>query len=94
MLITRTSMFTQKVHTLDIPVTHEQLEKWEEGELIQVAMPNLSADEREFIKTGVTKEEWDETFGVEEELYSLDGFLKDELGEDAKFFTSDGKNRE
>lgn len=94
MLITRTSMFTGKTTTLDIPVTQEQLDNWNKGMMIQNAMPNLTADEREFIKTGVTKEEWDETFGIEEEPYSLDDFLKDELGEDAKFFTSDGKNKE
>lgn len=67
MLITRTSMFTGKTHTLDIPVTQEQLDKWNKGELIQVAMPNLTADEREFIKTGVTKEEWEETFKEDDE---------------------------
>lgn len=65
MLITRTSMFTGKTTTLEIPVTQEQLDSWNKGELIQNAMPNLSVDEREFIKTGVTKEEWDETFGDE-----------------------------
>jgi len=60
-------MFTGKTHTLDIPVTQEQLDKWNKGELIQVAMPNLTADEREFIKTGVTKEEWEETFKEDDE---------------------------
>ena len=29
-------------------------------ELIQNAMPNLSADEREFLMTGITPEEWAE----------------------------------
>lgn len=65
MLITRTSMFTRKVHTLDIPVTQEQLDKWNSGVLIQNAMPNLTVDQREFLMTGVTKEEWDEAFGSE-----------------------------
>jgi hypothetical protein len=27
--------------------------------LIQEAMPNLTPDEREFIKTGITNDEWD-----------------------------------
>ena len=66
MLITRKSMFTGKVHTLDIPVTKEQIDKWQSGVMIQHAMPNISAELREFIKTGVTPEEWKETFGEEE----------------------------
>ena len=62
MQITRISMFTNKVHTMDINVTQEQIALWESGTLIQDAMPNLSADEREFIKTGITREEWDNAF--------------------------------
>ena len=34
--------------------------------LIQQAMPNLTADEREFIKTGITPQEWDDMFEDEE----------------------------
>jgi len=60
MLITRTSMLTGKVHTLDIPVTMEQLDKWERGELAQRAMSNLTPSEREFIINGATQEEWEE----------------------------------
>lgn len=63
MKITRTSPFSGKVHTREIPVTQEQLDKWQKsGMLIQHAMPDLSADDREFIKTGITPKEWDETF--------------------------------
>lgn len=62
MEITRKSMISGKWNTREIPVTPEQLYRWEEGMLIQDAMPHLSADEREFIMTGITPEEWDETF--------------------------------
>jgi hypothetical protein len=62
MNITRTSMFTGKVHEMDIDVTLDQLRSWRSGTLIQTAMPNVSMDEREFIMTGVTPQEWDETF--------------------------------
>jgi hypothetical protein len=51
---------------LDLDVTQEQLDDWKSGTLIQNAMPQLSPDEREFLMTGVTKEEWDETFGIPE----------------------------
>lgn len=63
MKITRTSPFTGKEHTLDIPVTEQQLRDWQSGVLIQNAMPNLTPDEREFIKTGITAEEWDRFLG-------------------------------
>lgn len=63
MQITRKSPFTGTVRTLDIPVTQEQLNEWQSGVLIQDAMPNLTAGEREFIKTGITDEEWDNAFG-------------------------------
>ncbi len=62
MLITRTSPFSGNTNSMEIEVTQEQLSSWESGTLIQNAMPNLSADEREFIKTGITPEEWDSAF--------------------------------
>lgn len=37
--------------------------EWQAGEMIQNAFPNLNADEREFIKTGMTPELWDSLFG-------------------------------
>ena len=62
MKITRKSLFTGVTRTIDLPITEEQLTLWEEGMLIQKAMPNLSPDQREFIMTGVTSEEWNEAF--------------------------------
>ena len=62
MKITRKNMFTGVTRTIDLPITEEQLTLWEEGMLIQKAMPNLSPDQREFIMTGMTSEEWDEAF--------------------------------
>lgn len=35
---------------------------WNNGTLIQNALPQLNADEREFLISGVTPEEWDEIF--------------------------------
>ena len=65
MKITRVSPFSNKKTTLEIDVTARQIASWEKGELIQDAMPNLTPDEREFIKTGVTPDEWDDVFGVD-----------------------------
>jgi hypothetical protein len=56
--ITRTSIVSGKTQTLPINVTQEQLNSWEAGELIQNAMPQLTPDEREFIMTGITPDEW------------------------------------
>ena len=63
MLISKVSDMSNKMHTMDIDVTDEQLQDWREGAAIQDAMPNLTPDEREFIKTGITPKEWDEMFG-------------------------------
>lgn len=63
MLITRKSPFTGKEATLDIPCTEEQLQRWKNGEYIQNAMPNVSAEHREFLMTGTTPEEWNQIFG-------------------------------
>ena len=67
MKITRTSMFSGVERTIDLPITEEQLAAWKGGTLIQEAMPQLSADEREFVMTGVTSEEWDREFGTDED---------------------------
>jgi hypothetical protein len=67
MQITRTSIFSGNTNTMELNVTQEQLTAWESGVNIQVAMPQLNADEREFIKTGVTPTEWNELFGEEED---------------------------
>lgn len=62
MKITRKSILSGIEHTLEIPVTQEQFDLWKSGVLIQDAMPNVSAEDREFIMTGITKEEFDNTF--------------------------------
>ena len=68
MLITRQSPFSGKMNSIEINVSQEQLERWERGEgLIQRLMPNISADEREFIMTGTTKEDWEAMFPPEED---------------------------
>ena len=62
MQITRVSMVTGVERTLDIDVTKEQLDDYANGLLVQVAFPNLSPSDREFIKTGMTDAEWSEVF--------------------------------
>ena len=66
MKITRTSSLSGKVNTREIDVTDAQIMLWQEGVHIQDVMPNVPAEEREFIMTGITPEEWDEAFKEDE----------------------------
>ena len=66
MTIAKKSGLTGKINFMDVPVTQEQLDRFQNGELIQRVMPNLTPDQREFLMTGSTAEEWDELFGDEE----------------------------
>jgi hypothetical protein len=60
MKVTRTSVFSGVTHTMELPITPEQLMAWRHHKtLIQDAMPQLSDDEREFLLTGTSSEEWD-----------------------------------
>jgi hypothetical protein len=45
-----------------IDVTQDQLDRWQSGELIQSAMPHLSADEREFLISGLLPDQFDSVF--------------------------------
>lgn len=65
MIITRTNPLTGKVLSKEIDCTLDQLKRWQDGEFIQNAMPHLSADDREFIKTGITHEQWDSMFTID-----------------------------
>lgn len=60
MLITRTSQASGVTRIKDLPVTQEQISKYNNGALIQNAFPNLSKSDREFIMTGITDDEWNE----------------------------------
>lgn len=70
MQITRTSPVSGITRSLEIPCTEEQMAAYKNGALIQVAFPDLTADQREFILTGITKDEWDTLF---EETDEFDG---------------------
>lgn len=78
MQLTRRSQVSGKSHTMEIPVHEEDLRAWmnNPNSLIQDAFPHLSDDEREFILTGITPEEWDELFaedGIFGEDYDDEG---------------------
>lgn len=64
------SPLSGKVNTMELPLSEEQFnaafDAWNRGTLIQSAFPTLTADQREFIKTGISGAEWEAIFGPEE----------------------------
>ena len=67
MLVNKRSMISGKWHVMELPVTKDQIRRWMNGEFIQNAMPNLNDEQREFLMTGITPDEWDASFGETEE---------------------------
>lgn len=54
---------------MEIPVDPRKLRDWRCGKIkgfIQDVFPELNADQREFLLTGITPEEWENAFGEEE----------------------------
>lgn len=66
MEITKASALSGNINTREIDCTQEQMENFLNGTKVQDAFPHLSADDREFILSGITPEEWNEVFGEEE----------------------------
>lgn len=61
MVITRTSVFGV-TRSKDLNVTLAQISRWKQGELAQDVFTQLNADEREFIISGNTTEDWNMLF--------------------------------
>ena len=58
MKVTKRSIFTNESHTMDLPITATQLNRWQAGTLIQIAMPQLTVEQREFLITGAVGDDW------------------------------------
>ena len=67
MKITRKSGLTGEINTRDLDITPKQYTQYLGGTLAQLAFPHLSADDREFLITGITPEEWREHIDFLEE---------------------------
>jgi hypothetical protein len=67
MIVIRRSALTGELHMLALDITPLQLNDWYNGMPIQRAMPGLSREEREFLLSGITDQEWLEAFGPAEE---------------------------
>lgn len=62
MKITRRSPIDGKERTFDLNITQRQMDAYAGGALAQNAFPQLSADQREWLMTGVMPEQWDYVF--------------------------------
>jgi hypothetical protein len=60
MMVIRQSMISGKTNTMELDISEAQLARWQSGGLVQDVFPHLTDDEREFLMTGITKEEWDQ----------------------------------
>ena len=59
MQLTKTSLLTGKTTTREVNLTEAELEAYYAGDRpIQQLYPMLPAEDREFIMTGITPEEW------------------------------------
>ena len=70
MLVEVNCALLRRKNTMEIPVTPEKLQEWEQvcGTIrIQDFFPELNADQREFLLTGLTPEDWDEITKFEED---------------------------
>ena len=59
--ITGKCIITKEEYSCKVPTTG--LERWLDGELIQNAMPEVSVDDREFLKSGISPVGWEKAFG-------------------------------
>jgi len=67
--VTRQSVLTRKINTMELPILQEHLDIYDTvGDiLVQDAFPNLNAEQREFLLSGITPQEWKDTFGEDED---------------------------
>ena len=63
MLVTKKSSISGKINSMELPITEAQLEAHQNGGFAQDVFPNLSVEEREFLISGITPNEWNEMFG-------------------------------
>jgi len=63
--VTRQSVLTRKINTMELPILQEHLDIYDTvGDiLVQDAFPNLNAEQREFLISGITPQEWNKYIG-------------------------------
>lgn len=68
MLITKSCIHCGETHTYDLPITEEQWSEYRKPgrRLVQDIMPQLNAEMREFLISGLSPECWNDLFGKDE----------------------------
>lgn len=62
-LFQKVSTITGKTNVIEIPLSQDVIEtRLASGKLIQNAFPELTPEQREFLQTGSSPEEWEELF--------------------------------
>lgn len=68
MELTRVSIFTRNRNTMFLPIDFDRFARWRSGGgLVQNIFPELSPDQREFLMSGATPEEWAGIFASDED---------------------------
>jgi hypothetical protein len=71
MKVTRKSLISGKDHTMELPVSALDLLAYLAGTAnIQDVFPHLTPEQREFIMSGITPEEWAKHVADSEEAYA------------------------
>lgn len=70
--VTRVATATKAEASMVFPISLERMSaawyKWQmQGQFVQVAFPDLTAEQRKFIMSGITPEEWKQIFGEVDE---------------------------
>ena len=67
--VTRQSVLTRQMNTMELPISQEHLDIYDTvGDiLVQDAFPNLDKGQREFLISGITPQEWNKTFGEDDD---------------------------
>ena len=58
MIVKRKSLCSGIEREIDLPITRAQMDAFSDGVLVQDAFPHLTNEQREFILTGITPDEW------------------------------------
>ena len=63
--VTRQSVLTRQMNTMELPILQEHLDIYDTvGDiLVQDAFPNLDKEQREFLISGITPDEWNKHIG-------------------------------
>lgn len=81
MLIKRKSVISGIERTRNIPVDPEDFAMWQKGYgSIQDLMPYLNDNDREFILSGITADEWDSMFSEQ-----IEEIIADSMSDEAAF---------